>query len=244
MDTPPPAHTEGRAPARRKGLLLLLLAALVAAYFLFGGHRLLTVESLQSNRDQLVALTEQRPASSRIAAVMIYTGVVALSIPVAALLSMTAGLLFGLVQGLLVVLVGATAGAVLVFLAARYLLQDVVRRRAGSRVGGITARFEEEGFTYLLVLRLLPILPFWLVNLAPALTRMPARTFALATAIGIIPASFVYVNLGHTLGRVEAPSDLVGGEMFLALSLIALLALVPLAWRWFTRGRREEAEER
>jgi uncharacterized membrane protein YdjX (TVP38/TMEM64 family) len=228
---------EGSSAPRRKGLLLLVFCVVVAAYFLLGGQRLLTVESLQANRDHLVTLAEERPATSRAAAVLIYTAVVALSIPVAALLSMTAGLLFGRMQGLLVVLLGATLGAVLVFLAARYLLHDVVQRRLGARLARVAARFEAEGFSYLLFLRLLPVLPFWLVNLAPALTRLPVRTFALATAIGIIPASFVYVNLGHTLGRVDSPSELVGGGMLVALSLIAILALVPLAWRRYSRNR-------
>jgi uncharacterized membrane protein YdjX (TVP38/TMEM64 family) len=240
-------HTPSMEPRRRlwrKGLLLLGVLALLGIYFALGGHRLLTAEGLQANRDLLVAWVEQRPLGSRLAAVLVYAGVVALSIPVAALLSMTAGLLFGRLEGMTVVLLGATLGAVLVFLAARYLFHDTVQRRMGARLARLAARFEAEGFTYLLFLRLMPILPFWLVNLAPALTRLPVRTFAAATLIGIIPASFVYVNLGHTLGRVESPSGLVGSDMLVALSLIGVMALVPLLWRRFGRNRGEEGVQR
>jgi len=228
---------EPRRRLWRKGLLLLGLLALLGLYLALGGHRFLTAEGLQENGDLLLDWVERRPLSSRVAAVLVYTGVVALSIPVAALLSMTAGLLFGRLEGMMVVLMGATLGAVLVFLAVRYLFHDAVQRRLGARLARLAARFEAEGFTYLLFLRLMPILPFWLLNLITALTRLPVRTFAAATMIGIIPASFVYVNLGHTLGRVESPSELVGRDMLVALSLIGIMALVPLLWRQFTRNR-------
>jgi uncharacterized membrane protein YdjX (TVP38/TMEM64 family) len=151
-------------------------------------------------------------------------------------LSLTTGFVFGRWVGTMLVVVAATVGATLVFLAARYLFADAARRRLGSLGEKINAGFTENAFSYLLFLRLVPLFPFFLVNLAPAFTSIPLRTYVLATLIGIIPGTFVYVNLGQALGRIDSLQGLVSRDTLLAFGLLGLFALLPVAWKkWKAR---------
>jgi uncharacterized membrane protein YdjX (TVP38/TMEM64 family) len=125
-------------------------------------------------------------------------------------------------------------GATLAFLGARYLFAEGARRRMGPRLRKLSDGFEEDGFSYMLFLRLVPAFPFWLVNLAPALTPLGTRTFVAATAIGIVPGSFVYCYLGARLSTLRSLSDVYRDPRWLvALGLLAALALVPVAWKKF-----------
>ena len=153
------------------------------------------------------------------------------------MLSLTTGFVFGRWIGTALVVVAATVGAVIVFLAARYIFADAARRRLGALGERINAGFTENAFSYLLFLRLVPVFPFFLVNLAPAFTSVPVRTYALATFVGIIPGTFVFVNLGQTLGRIDSLSGLVSAETLGAFALLGLFALVPVAIRKF-RARK------
>ncbi len=121
----------------------------------------------------------------------------------------------------------ATLGATLVFLAARYLFADAARKRLGGAGERINAGFTRHAFSYLLFLRLVPLFPFFLVNLAPAFTSIPVSTYVLATLIGIIPATFVYVNLGEALGHLDSLQGALSFNTLGALALLGLLALVP-----------------
>ncbi|WP_376100159.1 TVP38/TMEM64 family protein [Roseomonas sp. CCTCC AB2023176] len=140
-------------------------------------------------------------------------------------------------------MLGATTGAVLVFLAARYALADWLEARFGRLLSRIRPGLQRDGFSYLLALRLLPLLPFWLVNLAPALMGMRLRTFAAATAIGIIPGSFVFASVGAGIGGILADgrrpdlSVILQPSVLLPLLGLALLALAPVAYRHW-KGRR------
>ena len=125
------------------------------------------------------------------------------------ILSLTMGFVFGRWVGTALVVVAATVGATIVFLAARYIFADAARKRLGALGEKINAGFTENAFNYMLFLRLVPAFPFFLVNLAPAFTSIPLRTFVLATFIGIIPGTFVFVNLGETLGRIDSLQGLV-----------------------------------
>ena len=144
------------------------------------------------------------------------------------MLSLTVGFVFGRWVGTALVVVAATLGATLLFLAARYLFADAARRRMGTLGEKINAGFTANAFSYLLFLRLVPVFPFFLVNLAPAFTTIPLRTYVLATAIGIVPGTFVFVNLGQALGRIDSLQGLVSLDVLAGLGLLALLALVPV----------------
>jgi uncharacterized membrane protein YdjX (TVP38/TMEM64 family) len=218
---------------KRIALLAAVLAAL-AAFFLLGGPRWLSLETLQSNRERLLAFTGRHFAAVLAGAVVVYAAATALSFPGAVVLTLAAGFLFGPWVGTAVVVAGATVGATLAFLGARYLFAEAARRRMGPRLRKLAAGFEEDGFSYMLFLRLVPLFPFWLVNLAPAFTSLGTRTYVLATALGIVPGSFVYCYLGARLSTLRSPSDVYRDPRWLvALGLLAALSLVPVAWKKF-----------
>jgi len=218
--------------------LLALFVGVVVAFFALGGQHYLTLETIKSNRDALLAFTGQHYVGALAIAFLVYAGAVAFSLPGGLLLSLTTGFIFGRWVGTVLVVFAATLGAAIVFLAARYIFADAARRRLGAWGEKINAGFTQNAFSYLLFLRLVPVFPFFLVNLAPAFTSIPLRTYVLATFAGIIPGSFVFVNLGQTLGRIESLQGLVSGETLGAFALLGVFALVPVAIRAY-RTRRD-----
>jgi uncharacterized membrane protein YdjX (TVP38/TMEM64 family) len=222
------------APRPRRAGKVVLLAAFVVAlvvFFALDGQRYLSLETIKANRDALLDFASRHFAAAIAIAFVVYAGAVALSLPGALVLSLAVGFVFGRWVGTALVVVAATIGATLVFLAARYLLADVARRRLGGVGERIVGGFNENAFSYLLFLRLVPLFPFFLVNLAAAFTAVPLRTYVVATLIGIIPGTFVYVNLGQTLGRIDSLDGIVSRETLLAFALLGLFALVPVAWK-------------
>ena len=218
--------------------LLALFVGVVVAFFALGGQHYLTLETIKSNRDALLAFTGQHYVGALAIAFLVYAGAVAFSLPGGLLLSLTTGFIFGRWVGTVLVVFAATLGAAIVFLAARYIFADAARKRLGAWGEKINAGFTQNAFSYLLFLRLVPVFPFFLVNLAPAFTSIPLRTYVLATFAGIIPGSFVFVNLGQTLGRIESLEGLVSGETLGAFALLGVFALVPVAIRAY-RTRRD-----
>lgn len=225
--------------------LALLFAGGLIAFFTFGGPQYLSLDTIKDNRDQLLALTERHYATAVFVAFAAYLVATALSLPGAVLLSLTVGLLFGRWIGAAIIVVAATAGATCAFIAARYLFAGFARRRLGldapTATPGLAARinqgFSDNAFNYLLFLRLVPLFPFWLVNLAPAFTDVNVRTFIIATAIGILPGVFVFANLGQSLGRIESTAELVSPATLGAFALLGLFALVPILIRKLRGGR-------
>ena len=219
------------AAGDRKWLKLLILALFlgaIGAFFALGGQQYLSLDTVKSNRDALLDFTRDHRLAMIGAAFLIYTVAVACSLPGALVLSLTCGFLFGRWVGSLVIVAAATLGATLVFLAARYLIADWARSRMGALGQKINEGFSENAFNYMLFLRLVPAFPFFLVNLAPAFTNIKLSTYVLATAIGIIPGTFVFANLGETLGTIDSLSGLVSKETLAAFALLGVLALVPI----------------
>ena len=203
----------------------------IGAFFALDGSRYLDLETVKANRDALLAFTETHYAAALAIGFVVYAVSVALSLPGALVLSLVMGFLFGRWVGTVLVVLAATLGATSVFLAARYLLADAARKRLGALGEKINAGFAQNAFSWLLFLRLVPLFPFFLVNLAPAFSSVPLRTFVLATLVGIVPGTFVFVNLGETLGRIDSLSGLLSTPTLVALVLLGLLALLPLVWK-------------
>jgi uncharacterized membrane protein YdjX (TVP38/TMEM64 family) len=225
----------GRPPYAKVAIGAVFLLGL-AAFFAFDGPRYLALDTVKANRDALLAFAQAHFVAALAIAFAVYAGATALSVPGALVLSLVVGFVFGRWVGTALVVVAATVGATLVFLAARYLFADAARRRLGAVGAKLNAGFTGHAFSYLLFLRLVPLFPFFLVNLAPAFTTIPLRTYVLATAIGIVPGTFVYVNLGQALGRIDSLAGLVSAETLLAFALLGVVALLPVAWqRW--KGR-------
>jgi uncharacterized membrane protein YdjX (TVP38/TMEM64 family) len=212
----------------RVGLALAFVAVL-SAFFALGGTEWLNLEFIKENRDRLVDFTERHYVVMLFASASLYIASTAFSIPGGAILSLTMGLLFGRWLGTLVTVIASTLGALLAFLAARFIFADFARAKLSQfpRAMRIVKGFEGDAFRYLLFLRLVPLVPFWLVNLAPAATNISVRTYFLATVIGVIPASFVYVNLGQTLGEISDVKDIWSPEVILSFTLLGLLIALP-----------------
>jgi len=219
----------------RRLVPLGLLVAAGIAFTLAGGYRYLTFAALAENRDWLCGLAQHWGILAGLFYIAVYAALVALSVPGAAIMTIAGGFLFGTWLGALSAIIGGTLGATAVFLAARAGLGGVAQR-AGRLVAKLEAGFRADAFNYLLVLRLVPIFPFWLVNLVPALVGVRLLTFVLATLLGIIPGTFVYASLGNGLGSVVEEPDLaivLKPSVLVPIIALALLALIPVGYkRW------------
>jgi uncharacterized membrane protein YdjX (TVP38/TMEM64 family) len=238
-----PAMTRSSA-LRRLAPLAILLAA-IGAFFALGLHDYLSFEALRQHREVLLGLVEQHPFLAPLAFTAVYAAVVALSVPGGAILTIAGGFLLGIVPATLCVLVGATVGATIVFLIARTALGDALRAKAGPRIRRMEEGFRQDALSYLLVLRLIPIFPFWLVNIVPAFLGVPVRTYVLGTFVGIIPGAFVYASVGNGLGAVfDAGGTPDLGIIFepailLPIVGLAMLALLPVGYRKLKARTRE-----
>lgn len=245
-DRPPPATPSPRFSLARLIPLGVLLAGL-AAFFLFGLDRYVSIKALGEHFVALKSWVEGQGSLALAAFGLLYALVIAFSIPGGLVLTLGGAMLFGAYANTAVVIVAATAGASAVFLAARFGLGEPLRAKAGPALKKMEAGFRKDAFTYLLVLRLIPLFPFWLVNLAPAFLGVRLSTYVLATAVGIAPATFVFSIIGEGLGSVvEAGGDIRADRilttpMIAALVALAALALVPVLFRRWKARRGESA---
>ncbi|MFO1036067.1 MAG: TVP38/TMEM64 family protein [Geminicoccaceae bacterium] len=228
----------------RRWLPVAVLLVLLVSAFATGLTRYLDFETLCDNRERLLAFVAAVGPAAPVVFVAIYAAAVAVSLPGAVILTLIGGFVFGTWWGGLWSVVAATLGALAVFLVARTAVGDSLRDRLGSRFAAMEAGFRRNGFNYLLVLRLLPIFSFWLVNLAAAVLRVPARTYVAATVLGILPATFVFASVGAGLGGVlddEHPPDLgifTRPSVLLPLLGLAVVALMPVVYRRLKRPRQ------
>ena len=215
--------------AGKLALLAVLVGIAVALRFTPLGQGL-TLENLQQNRDALLAAVRDAPALSFAVFIALYVVVTAFSIPGATVMTLAGGYLFGTLAAVLCVNAGATTGAVLAFLSARYLLGSRLQERYAQQLAKFNAEMEQNGPRYLLTVRLLPIFPFFLVNFLSGLTRVPLATFAWTTAVGIVPGSFVYSFAGHQLESVHSLRDILSTRILMALVVLAAFTLLPALW--------------
>jgi len=210
-----------------------VIAVAIGAFFYFDLGRLLSLAALKDNRDHLLAFTEANYVGAAVLFVLCYIAMTGLSLPGAVILTLAGGFLFGSVFGTLLVNLGATCGATLAFLAARYMLRDWVEQRFGKWLDPLQQGFAKNAFSYLITLRLIPLFPFFAVNLVSGLTRMNVGSYVTATALGIIPGSFVYAYAGRQLGTINSLSEIASPNVIAAFVLLGLLALVPIAYKKF-----------
>ena len=212
--------------SRSKLLLLLAIVAVALAVYFGGGAEYLTLAKLQSLLGQARAQVEANPIGAALAFAGLYIVVTALSLPGAALLTLFAGAVFGLWRGVLIASFASSIGATLAMLAARYLLRDSVRSRFGERLKRIDAGIEREGGFYLFALRLVPVFPFFVINLAMGLTAIRAWTFYWVSQLGMLAGTFVYVNAGRELGQLQSLSGILSWRLLLAFAALGLLPLI------------------
>jgi uncharacterized membrane protein YdjX (TVP38/TMEM64 family) len=229
---PPPPTAPPRPRSWSRWALAGVLVLAVAGFYALGLHRYFDWAYLPRHLEQLKAEVNQHLLPALGIFFAVYVGATALSLPVATVLSLIGGALFDRWLGSGAVSLASTLGATLAMLASRYVLRDFVQRRLGGRLEALQEGVDRDGAYYLLTLRLVPIFPYFLVNLGMGLTRMRARTFAAVSWLGMLPATFVYVNAGTELSRIEQPSDVLSPGVLISL---ALLGVVPLAFRLLFR---------
>ncbi len=226
-----------------------VIGVAAAAIFLSGAYRYLSLETLREHQTTLEAFVENRLVVALLLYALLYIAVTALSLPGATLMSVLGGFLFGPFLGTAAVVFAATIGAAIIFTAAKSAFGDTLRTRAGPFARKMEAGFRQNAFSYLLLLRLIPLFPFFIVNVAPALFGVTLRTFVVATIIGIIPGAFAFVSAGNGLGAVlDSGADLqLSGLLtqpavltpIIALSLLALLPIALKAFGVLPSGKKD-----
>jgi uncharacterized membrane protein YdjX (TVP38/TMEM64 family) len=248
------------SPARfttaKRWLPVAVIVSLMTAAYGFGAHEQISLQKIAANREELRRFIADNWMLALLIYGSVYAVTVALSLPGSAILTIMGGLLFGWLAGAVAAIMAATAGATIIFLAARTPLEEALTRKAGSLVDKIRDGFARDAFNYLLFLRLTPVFPFWLVNIAAALAQVRLKTFVSATILGIIPAGFAFSFLGSGLDSLidsqklayeaclaQTPatpcsfdlsvSRIVTPQILLALAALGVAALIPvLAKRW------------
>jgi uncharacterized membrane protein YdjX (TVP38/TMEM64 family) len=212
--------------SRTKLGLIVFVAALVAAFFFFDLERFLSVAAIKQHQAGLAALYARRPLAVIGIFFAVYAAVTALSLPGAAILTLAAGAIFGLVAGTAVASFASSAGATLAFLSSRYLLREAVQRRFGARLLAVNAGIERDGAFYLFTLRLVPLFPFFIVNLVMGLTSLKTRTFYLVSQIGMLAGTLVFVNAGAQLSRLDSLRGILSPVLLGSFLLLGLFPLV------------------
>jgi uncharacterized membrane protein YdjX (TVP38/TMEM64 family) len=216
----------------------MLFIIVIGINYYVNSINLLTLENIKANRDFLINYVSNNLVLSVFAFSTIYIIATSLSIPGAALLSLTGGLIFPFPFSGIIVLTSATIGAFLNFLVSRYLLKDFVKRKFEKPMKKINKELEKNGNNYLLTLRLVPIFPFFLINLAMGLTDMPALKFIIISYIGMAPGSLVYVYAGRNLATIDHMKDIFSPSVLIAFTLLGLFSLLPTVYDKIKKGQQ------
>jgi pyruvate/2-oxoglutarate dehydrogenase complex dihydrolipoamide dehydrogenase (E3) component/uncharacterized membrane protein YdjX (TVP38/TMEM64 family) len=207
----------------------LVAAVAIWAYWHFELGALLNFETLKRSREALVALVAQRPWQTAGSFFAVYVAAAALSIPGALILTLAAGAMFGLGWGLLIVSFASSLGALLAFLASRYLLRDTIQARFGKTLAPVNEGMQRDGWLYLLTLRLVPAFPFWMVNLLMGLTTIGAARYYLVSQIGMLPGTAVFVNAGTQLASLQGASGILSPALWMSFLLLGIFPLIAKA---------------
>jgi uncharacterized membrane protein YdjX (TVP38/TMEM64 family) len=222
-------HTKHTMSKRKKQIVLLVvLLSVIAALRLSPLGSVLTFDNLVRHRAELLSFVGAHYASSAFLFIVVYVLVTALSLPGAAILTLAGGFLFGTILCTLYVNVGATAGAVLAFLSARYLLGNRLQEKYAGQLGRFNEEIRRNGTSYFLTVRFIPIFPFFLINFLSGLTTVSLGTFLWTTSAGIIPGTAVYAFAGRQIGSITSPGDVLSWKIFLAFGALAVFSLVPV----------------
>jgi pyruvate/2-oxoglutarate dehydrogenase complex dihydrolipoamide dehydrogenase (E3) component/uncharacterized membrane protein YdjX (TVP38/TMEM64 family) len=211
----------------------LFVVVLIVLFFAFDLKRFLSLDYLKGSQAALAAFYERQPLTVVATYFGIYVLATALSLPGAVILTLAGGAIFGLWWGTLIVSFASSVGATLAFLAARFVLRDSVQARFGQRLADVNRGIERDGAFYLFTLRLIPVIPFFVINLVMGLTKMPARTFYLTSQLGMLAGTLVYVNTGTQIAQIESLKGILSPGLigsFVLLGLFPLLARKAVSW--------------
>ena len=246
MESPSQNTLQGRlGPGLKRLAVLAVLLGALGLFFAYGGHNYISLDTLHEHQGVLKDFVARYWFWSVAGFGLLYAALVAISFPGASLLSIFAGFLFGLVTGSIVVVLGATLGAILVFLAARYVMGESLAAKAGPFMQKFEKGLQENEISYLFILRLVPLFPFFIVNIVPALFNVKLRNYALTTLIGIIPGSIVYVSVGNGIGDVlqagqQVPLQglMLRPAVLLPIAGLMFLSLIPVVYKKYVRKNK------
>jgi len=253
-------HSRGGRGHWRRWLPLVILIAAIIAVWASGVTRYLTLASIAAHRDGLKAMVGSHYLVALGGYMLVYVACIALSMPGGALLTILGGFLFGWLVGGVATVIAATAGATIIFLIAKSSFGAFLAEKAGSRAKTFAEGFRRDAFNYMLFLRLVPLFPFWLVNIAPALFNVSSRTYVVSTFIGIIPATFAFSMLGASLDSIIMaqkaafqacvaahghdqcrfaldPGALITPQLVAAFAALGVIAIVPVIWKRYKAHR-------
>jgi pyruvate/2-oxoglutarate dehydrogenase complex dihydrolipoamide dehydrogenase (E3) component/uncharacterized membrane protein YdjX (TVP38/TMEM64 family) len=211
---------------RSRLVLLIALAALIAAFFAFDLGRYFSLDFFRSQQAAILEFYRAHPVQTAAAFFALYVAVTGLSLPGAAIMTLVAGAIFGLLWGTVLVSFASTIGATLAFLASRFLFREAIQRRFGDKLRAVNAGIEKEGAFYLFTLRLVPAFPFFVINLVMGLTPMKTRTFYWVSQVGMLLGTIVYVNAGTQIGRLESLRGILSPGLLLSFAALGILPLV------------------
>ena len=210
---------------RKRILLVITLASLAVAFFWFGGSQYLSLESLKTQRQAIADYQLAQPIVTAGLFFLFYVAVTALSLPGAAIMTLAAGAIFGFAAGTLLVSFASTTGATLAFLVSRYLFHDWVQQRFGKQLAPVNQGFIREGNFYLFSLRLVPLFPFFVINLLMGITPIKTWPFYWVSQVGMLAGTMVYVNAGTQLGRLQSLDGILSPQLILSFCLLGLFPL-------------------
>jgi uncharacterized membrane protein YdjX (TVP38/TMEM64 family) len=217
-------------------IILVVVVGAIVAFINFGEindtpvKSYLNLQKVFQNRDALLAKVEQREGLYSVIYVLVYIGAVALSIPGASILSILGGFFFGAIVATIYINIGATIGAFIIFIAARFFIGEMVQKKYDEKLKKFNREMEENGKNYLITLRLIPIFPFFLINLFAGVTKVKPLTFLWTTSVGIIPGSFAYAYSGFAVAKLGAEPG-VPKNLIFAFLLLALLSIIPVVYK-------------
>ena len=235
-------ETAGKFSFKRLLPVIVLVAGFVA-FFWLGLDRYLSFQALKDNRDLLLQWRDENYFLAALSFAGIYAVFTSFSVPVGLWMTLAGGFMFGTIAGGFLSLLGASIGATAIFLAARFAFADMLREKVGTAIAKMEAGFKEKQLSYMLILRLVPLFPFWLVNLVPAFLNVSTRVYIFGTFFGMIPGALVYASVGNGLGRVfesggEPDLGLIfTPEILFPISGLAALALIPVIYKKFTKSK-------
>ena len=221
-----------------KVLVALAAVALIAAFFIFDLGQYLSLDYLKSKHQLLLDFYAENKLLTILAFFATYVGVAALSLPGAAILTLAGGAIFGFFTGLVVVSFASTLGATLAFLFSRFMFRDAVQNKFASHLQTINRGVEEEGAFYLFTLRLIPVVPFFIVNLLMGLTKIKTLVYALVSQLGMLPGTAVFVNAGNQLAQIDSPKDILSPQLLFAFALLGIFPIVAKKLLEFFKTRR------
>ncbi len=245
MNTPDSQASNGKPPLYKRLLPIFVILAGLGLFFAFGLNRYFSLDVLRENHNAFRDWVETSPFLAIGVFILIYAGAVAISFPGASILTVFGGFLFGLIQGVPIIVFAATLGATIIFLASKTALGGSLGKRAGGFISRMEKGFRDDELNYMFLLRLAPVFPFWAINIAAGIIGVSLRNFLIGTAIGIIPGTFVYASIGNAASAAFAAGEdislsgiLFKPETLLPIVGLAILSIIPVVLKRYNNAAK------